>query len=1558
MFTIDSSLAEIKLQPNTSAYDIGIEIHVDGTRKHKLPTLKKGRALDWTDLCLPCDVYDNSVIAIQVTEIHTVRNRVGQATYRVSQAIDQGITSIGASANQPGSAIAFLSEEETERAYSAAFDKSQQLEKRPGMVEKAGKVGDAFKALLALGSTMAELDPTGGAKVAFSVCTKAWECLEQQEKQDASLDQLVEDIAGMIPSVESIKGVADDDLSQTVTAMLNLVEDVSVFILSFRSSSSIERAWRAMISSESEDQINAYTAKFRGLRKQFNTRVDVQALRASEVREMHAKLKPVGQAVYNPDRQCIPGTRGDIIDDLASWAQKPDSEPRLAWVHGPAGFGKSSIATSVCMRLDGRLALASSFFCKRDSPELREPHQALTTIAYQLSLRCKPYSDALIAAIKQDPELCSRHLQPLYDALFDKPLRGLARDSQSTGVLVVVVDALDECGETSTRKQLLTCLQKLSGLVTWLRIIVTSRPDQDIQEFFGSTSSRFTEYDVRRHDASADIQVFVQAQMGNVTQVDGWPSDAIERVSRQASGMFIWARTACKFIIDGFDRLERLQLVLAGSQMADIDSLYTTAVKASVPDSAGDNMNRLRQCLGAVVVTSARAPLSVVGLASLLRGRVSQSVLERVVGSLSSVLYTDQKLGGAIRIFHPSFMDYITDPSRSKDLCVAQSEQNIILAECCIDTMTESLKFNICGLETSDRFNSDVQDIDNRVLSAIPPHLSYSCLYWSSHVASARADSLEARLQQFLFGPKLLYWIEALSLLGKLSTAPPGLLALMGCCLQNGIEDCYAAASDAYRFVLSFYDTISRSTPHLYVSALAFAPSSSGIVLRAQKCFTKLLTIVEGAEKDWTPCLRTISVSSETRSTAYSPDGRRIVSGSQDGKVRIWDAEIGDAVLDPLTGHSSEVLSVAFSPDGHWIVSGSDDKTIRVWDAEAGRARGDPLRGHEGSVHSVAFSPNGCQIASASTDKTVCTWDTETGQSILVLSGHSDWVWSVAFSPDGRRLVSGSSDYTLRIWDAETGASVLEPLLGHSGTVIAVAFSPDGHHIVSGSADNSVRIWDATTGQPLLGPLLGHSSHINSVAFSANSQFIVSGSGDNTVRIWDAQTGAAASLPLDGHSGSVISVAFSSDGSRVVSGSMDKTMRIWDVVGGSISGRTQESTQHNGHSGAVNSVAISPNGQRIASGSDDKTVRVWDAETGTPVLGPLEGHTDEVQAVAFSSDSRRIASGSRDHTLRIWDSETGMPVLDPLRGHSAPVQSVAFSPDCRLIASGSYDGTIRIWDAETGRAVIEPLTGHSHWVTCVAFSADGRQIVSGSFDNTVRIWDAETGETVLGPLTGHSHWVTSVSFSPDGRRIVSGSYDKTVRIWDVETGNPVQDPLEGHTSSVHSVAFSSDSRWIVSGSYDYTVRIWDAETGNSVLEPLLGHSNWVSSVAFSSDGRRIVSGSWDMTVRIWDAELHTGSRDKTPRLLPGTQTQIITQEPESNRVLANSVQLARRMHPEVAGWVTSTEGKPIVWLPQELRDIDDSIVCISSTRIRRRIVVDFTNFVHGTSWTSIADALD
>ena len=600
-----------------------------------------------------------------------------------------------------------------------------------------------------------------------------------------------------------------------------------------------------------------------------------------------------------------------------------------------------------------------------------------------------------------------------------------------------------------------------------------------------------------------------------------------------------------------------------------------------------------------------------------------------------------------------------------------------------------------------------------------------------------------------------------------------------------------------------------------------------------------------GEGQGWAESNRIVAANSGVVSVAYSPDGRRMVSGSGDNSLRIWDSASGRSIGKPLLGHTGIITCVAFSPDGRRIASASSDKTVRIWDAFTGKPLSKPLRGHWSAVNSLAFSPNGRLVVSASADRTLRFWNALTGKPVgAPLRGGKQSVKSVAFSPDGRRLVSGSIDNNLLLWDVARRKVIGKPLKGHTGSVFAVAFSPNGRRIASASADESLRLWDGATGRSLGRPMQGHSNLVMSLAFSPDSRLLVSGSADQTLRLWDVATGKSLGDPFQGHGSWIRSLAFSSDGRHIVSASDDNTLRIWErqVLGQSLQG----------HQKRVLAVAFSPDGRRVVSSSADRTIRLWDAVTGKPLGKPIRGHQGSVLTVAFSPDGRRIVSGST-FRVRLWNAITGKQINVPFRGHTDWVWSVAFSPDGRRIVSGSADNTLRLWNATTGKPIGAPLRGHKDWVLSVAFSPDGRRIVSGSADHTLRLWDAATGKSNGRPFRGHEATVSSVAFSPDSRRIVSGSFDNSLRLWDADTGKSLGKPFLGHRDTLSSVAFSPDSRRVLSGSFDNTLRLWDANTGRPLGAPFLGHSSWVSSVAFSPNGRRIVSGSNDATLRLWPA---------------------------------------------------------------------------------------------------------
>ena len=593
-------------------------------------------------------------------------------------------------------------------------------------------------------------------------------------------------------------------------------------------------------------------------------------------------------------------------------------------------------------------------------------------------------------------------------------------------------------------------------------------------------------------------------------------------------------------------------------------------------------------------------------------------------------------------------------------------------------------------------------------------------------------------------------------------------------------------------------------------------------------------------------------------SVAFSPDGKRIVSGGGllRGELKVWDVGAGEELLT-LDGHAGYVSSVAFGPDGERIVSGSSDKTLKLWDASTGEEM-HTLKGLTSQIWSVAFGPDGKMIISASDDGTVKGWDATSGQEAAQFKGHTGTARCVTFSPDGNRIISGGAADQFgnvgefKVWNASTGEEILT-IEGHTGPVCSTAFSPDGKYIVSGSMDGTLKTWDASTAQDIL-TIKGHTLWVTGVAVSPDGKQIVSGSYDKTVKVWDASTGEEVRI-LKGHSDFVRSVAFSPDGEWIVSGSNDKTVKVWNTSA------PRNTVTFKGDR-FTSDVAFSPDGKRIASASlTGKSVKVWDASTGERTIVVGGSH-----AVAFSPDGKRIVTGGGllRGELRVWDASTGKEVL-ALEGHDGVVRSLAVSPDGKWIVSGSEDKTIRLWDASTGEEM-RSLLGHAAPVISVAFSHDGKRIVSGAGDigksgqpGELKLWDAGTGEEIRA-LKGEFGAVVSVAFSPDDKWIVSGGGGinlgtlksiSQLKLWDASTGEEIR-ALKGHTASVSSVAFSPNGKRIVSGSWDQTIKLWEPGTGQQVLT--LKAPNLVHSVALSPDGNRILSGSQDGTLKLWVAE--------------------------------------------------------------------------------------------------------
>ncbi|EGN93526.1 hypothetical protein SERLA73DRAFT_126428 [Serpula lacrymans var. lacrymans S7.3] len=1077
------------------------------------------------------------------------------------------------------------------------------------------------------------------------------------------------------------------------------------------------------------------------------------------------------------------GTREDVFKEVYQWLDDPTADRNILWIKGNPGAGKSAMASSLVSQLTQAGRLGGSFFFRQDDASSSDPIALWRTVAYELAHFNTDIASTILQNLKDrraDPK--RPDIQDHFNALIKAPIvdsEPYFTMQQGRRHPVIVIDALDECGNKSQypqRKALIDTLIQWSKLSKALKLIITSR-DERVPESLRQTCQVVVlpTGDQVTAAALADVRTFFVNRFDQLKmdfpslEATDWPGlSAIEKLTTRAAGLFIWAETVMRFIEQGFPE-EQLESILSGDSMIvrdHINGLYRQLVTHALGSLQMNEASKavFQPLLGAIIFS--KTPLPRKHLKHFILLSVKESAIDLVLERLKSVISTGDD--GLVRIGHLSFAEFLLqselcpDPLRIDPS--TRGSKNLDLLRACLKIMHDpdhGLKFNICGLETSYIRNRDVKDMFERIRKHIGLHLIYACRFWPDHLM----DALECipgcdwilSLLATLFNTHFLHWLEVISLVYDTSIASV-LLRSVTPHLRVVSVDLEKFAQDARLFIVNFNDPISQSLPHIYLSALPFAPRESLVSRIYLPRFHKLLSVA-GKERNGRH-------TGAVRSVAFSPDGRLVASGSNDYTVGIWDISTGQMIMSHLRGHTNMVNTVAFSPDGKRLASGSHDKSLRIWDVANGDMVVGPLFSHMEGITSVAFSPDGKLVASGSDDYTIRVWNATSAQMVMLPLQHRQSITSVVFSPNGKLLASSCFNGTVTIWDATTGQIAIQPDTQHLSSINSIAFSPDGKWIASGSSDKIIRIYDVSSGQLVAGPFQGHTMWISSISFSPDGRQLASGSRDQTVRIWDVASGRMIGSPFQGHSAWVSSVAFSPDGKQVVSGSGDNTMRVWDVM---TVGETAKSTAQK-HYKWVNSIAFSPDGKHLASASGDQTIRIWDKVTGQIVRGPLQGHTKQVSSVAYSPNGKLLASGSHDETIRIWDITSGQMVAGPIQAHTARINCVTFSPDGKIIASSSGDQAIKIWDVVTVQLVADPFQGHTDEVNNISFSPDGKQLASSSNDKTIMIWDVASGQMVGGPFRGHSQLVSSVSFSPNGKQLASCSGDKSIKVWDVVTG--------------------------------------------------------------------------------------------------------------------------------------------------------------------------------------------
>ena len=516
--------------------------------------------------------------------------------------------------------------------------------------------------------------------------------------------------------------------------------------------------------------------------------------------ELERCLPNTTQAAFNSfenrhEPLCLENTCVDILKEIRTWADGQD-ERCIFWLNGLAGTGKSTIARTIAREYFETKRLGASFFFSRGGGDAGHAGKFFTSIALQLADKSPSLRRYICEAIAENSNIANQALCDQWRHLILQPLSKL--DSNfSHHSLLIVVDALDECeGEDDIREIVQLFAEARSLSTVRLRVFMTSRPEVAIRHGFSEIPDAehqdFILHNISPSIIDHDISTFLQHRLKIIRQerrqATDWPGDdAIRSLVQKASGLFIWAATACRIISEGrYLAAERLSDLLEGNSSLEpekhLNEIYLGVLRNAVGHDYEEKEREclceiLRAILGTIAILF--SPLPIFSLAKLLR--MSQEDVEKSLDDLHSVLDISNDQTRPIRLHHPSFRDFLLDNDRCVDahFWVDEKETHESLANSCIKLMSNNLR-------SLGPLTRDIHE--NQMEQCLPAELQYACLYWVQHLRKS-GTPLHDDGQVHLFLQKhLLHWLECLCLMRKIDEAVLAIISLNSIVAVSGIE--------------------------------------------------------------------------------------------------------------------------------------------------------------------------------------------------------------------------------------------------------------------------------------------------------------------------------------------------------------------------------------------------------------------------------------------------------------------------------------------------------------------------------------------------------------------------------------------------------------------------------------------------------------------------------------------------------------------------------------------------------------------------------------------------
>jgi hypothetical protein len=503
------------------------------------------------------------------------------------------------------------------------------------------------------------------------------------------------------------------------------------------------------------------------------------------------RLRPVKEAFHDAShasQTCLAGTRERLLANIYEWFQNTESSSeRVFWLNGLAGTGKTTVARTIADRAHTQGCLAAAFFFSRNIAATRAPAAIIPTLVYQLAQYQPSFRSHICSAIASDKDVRDRAVAAQSRSL----LNDLSTLNVPNGPLLVVLDALDECHiengcEGGNAIPLL--LARLAPIPS-IKVLITSRAENTIKHMFDRLTNKLALHDIEADVVQSDIMHYLEHSLAELARMRKLPvpfpkTDVLEELVRRSGALFIYAATVVKWVSEP-RACPSLRLEQILEQDADelsfqykmLDTMYAQILAQAAETSGNPRTHEraLKNVLSAVLLL--QEPMHIPALASLAG---EEKRAGTILPLLSAVLLANDK--APVRLFHPSFPDFIMDGDRCRDrrFAVVPSEGHSRLALRCLDIMNESLRHDICDIKNHSLLNSEIGDLKQRLASAVPDELRYACKYWHVHLGlvSDTSSIVIASLEVFCT-QHLLHWVELLSLMGELSVLTVGIPPLL-----------------------------------------------------------------------------------------------------------------------------------------------------------------------------------------------------------------------------------------------------------------------------------------------------------------------------------------------------------------------------------------------------------------------------------------------------------------------------------------------------------------------------------------------------------------------------------------------------------------------------------------------------------------------------------------------------------------------------------------------------------------------------------------------------------